>query len=327
MKKKARIAVTRKLPATVETQLGEIFDPKFNLDDTPFSESQLIRAVNWADILVPTVTDQVNAKVINAAGPNLKLIANFGVGVNHIDLEAAEAKGIQVSNTPDVLTEDTADLAMALIIMASRRLGEGERMVRAGDWTGWTPTQLMGNRVSGRSLGIIGMGRIGQALAKRARGFGMSIHYHNRKRLNLKIEHELKAKHWRSLDGMIANMEIISINTPLTPSTANILNAERLKRMQPSSVLINTSRGGLIDEEALVENLMKGRIAAAALDVFDGEPHVNPKLMDLENVVLLPHLGSATIEGRVAMGDKVILNAKRFIDGYPPPDKLILKLP
>ncbi|HIC60690.1 MAG TPA: D-glycerate dehydrogenase, partial [Rhodospirillales bacterium] len=226
-----------------------------------------------------------------------------------------------------VLTEDTADLAMALIIMASRRLGEGERMVRAGDWTGWTPTQLMGNRVSGRSLGIIGMGRIGQALAKRARGFGMSIHYHNRKRLNLKIERELKAKHWESLDGMIANMKIISINTPLTPSTANILNAERLKRMQPSSVLINTSRGGLIDEGALVENLMKGRIAAAALDVFDGEPHVNPKLMDLENVVLLPHLGSATIEGRVAMGDKVILNAKRFIDGHPPPDKLILELP
>ena len=242
-------------------------------------------------------------------------------------MEAAEAKGIQVSNTPDVLTEDTADLAMALIIMASRRLGEGERMVRAGDWTGWTPTQLMGNRVSGRSLGIIGMGKIGQALAKRARGFGMSIHYHNRKRLNLKIERELKAKHWESLDGMIANMKIISINTPLTPSTANILNAERLKRMQPSSVLINTSRGGLIDEEALVENLMKGRIAAAALDVFDGEPHVNPKLLDLENVVLLPHLGSATIEGRVAMGDKVILNAKRFIAGYPPPDKLIHELP
>ena len=200
-------------------------------------------------------------------------------------------------------------------------------MVRAGDWTGWTPTQLMGNRVSGRSLGIIGMGRIGQALAKRARGFGMSIHYHNRKRLNLKIERELKAKHWESLDGMIANMEIISINIPLTPSTANILNAERLKRMRPSSVLINTSRGGLIDEEALVENLMKGRIAAAALDVFESEPHVNPKLMDLENVVLLPHLGSATVEGRVAMGDKVILNAKRFIDGYQPPDKLILELP
>ena len=248
--------------------MEELSDAKFNLDDTPYSEPQLIRAVNWADILVPTVTDQVNAKVINAAGPNLKLIANFGVGVNHIDLEAAEAKGIQVSNTPDVLTEDTADLAMALIIMASRRLGEGERMVRAGDWTGWTPTQLMGNRVSGRSLGIIGMGRIGQALAKRARGFGMSIHYHNRKRLNLKIERELKAKHWESLDGMIANMEIISINTPLTPSTANILNAERLKRMQPSSVLINTSRGGLIDEEALVENLMKGPIAAATLDVI-----------------------------------------------------------
>ena len=327
MKKKARIAVTRKLPAIVETRLGEIFDSKFNLDDTPFSESQLIRAVNWADILVPTVTDQVNAKVINAAGPNLKLIANFGVGVNHIDLEAAEAKGIQVSNTPDVLTEDTADLAMALIIMASRRLGEGERMVRAGDWTGWTPTQLMGNRVSGRSLGIIGMGRIGQALAKRARGFGMSIHYHNRKRLNLKIERELKAKYWESLDGMIANMEIISINTPLTPSTANMLNAERLKRMQPNSVLINASRGGLIDEEALIENLKTGRITAAALDVFDGEPSINPMFMELENVVLLPHLGSATLEGRIAMGEKVILNAKQFTEGYPPPDKLIRDLP
>lgn len=231
MKKKARIAVTRTLPATVETQLGELFDPKFNLDDTPFSESQLIRAVNWADILVPTVTDQVNAKVINAAGPNLKLIANFGVGVNHIDLEVAGTKGIQVSNTPDVLTEDTADLAMALIMMASRRLGEGERMIRAGDWTGWTPTQLMGNRVSGTKSWHYWNGKNWASLGQTGTRFGMSIHYHNRKRLNLKIERELKAKHWESLDGMIANMEIISINTPLTSSTANILNAERLKRM------------------------------------------------------------------------------------------------
>ena len=327
MNKKAKIVVTRKLPDAVEAQMLEIFEAKFNLKDIPLSQSQLIKASNWADILVPTVTDQVNATVLNAAGSNLKLIANFGVGFNHIDLEAAKARGIQVSNTPDVLTEDTADLAMALIIMASRRLGEGERMVRGGTWKGWTPTQLMGNRVSGKRLGIIGMGRIGQALAKRARGFGMSIHYHNRKRLNLKIERELKSKHWESLDGMIANMDIVSINTPLTPSTANILNAERLKRMQTNSVLINTSRGGLIDEDALIENLKKGRITAAALDVFDGEPSVNPKFMELENVVLLPHLGSATLEGRIAMGEKVILNAKQFMEGYPLPDKLIRDLP
>ena len=327
MKKKARIAVTRKLPDAVEAQMLEIFDAKFNLKDTPLSQSQLIKASNWADILVPTVTDQVNAAVLNAAGSNLKLIANFGVGFNHIDLKAAKARGIQVSNTPDVLTEDTADLAMALIIMASRRLGEGERMVRRGTWNGWTPTQLMGNRVSGKRLGIIGMGRIGQALAKRARGFGMSIHYHNRKRLNLKIERELKSKHWESLDGMITNMDIVSINTSLTPSTANILNAERLSRMQTNSVLINTSRGGPIDEDALIANLKKGRITAAALDVFDGEPSINPKFMKLENVVLLPHLGSATLEGRIAMGEKVILNAKQFTEGYPTPDKLIRDLP
>ena len=326
MSEKARVIVTRRLPDPVETRLMELFDSKLNLDDTPLTQDELKDAVQNCDILVPTVTDTIDADVINAAGPDLKLMANFGVGVNHIDLEAAEARSIQVSNTPDVLTEDTADLAMALILMTPRRLSEGERMIRAGKWTGWTPTQLMGHRVAGKRLGIIGMGRIGRAVARRARGFGIAIHYHNRNRVHEDLETELEATYWENLDQMLGHMDIISINTPHTASTANILNADRLKLLQSHAIVINTSRGGLVDEEALIEALKSGAIAGAGLDVFDGEPAVNPKFMALENVVLLPHLGSATIEGRIAMGEKVIVNAKSFVDGHTPPDKVLSTL-
>ena len=327
MKKKARIIVTRKLPEMVETQIIKLFDTKLNTSNKPFTKKQLIEAVNEADVLVATVTDRIDKQVLKAAGPNLKLIANFGVGVDHIDLKTAHTLGSQVSNTPDVLTEDTADLAMALILMASRRLGEGERMVRAGKWSGWTPTQLMGGRVHRRNLGIIGMGRIGQALALRALGFGMSINYHNRKRLEVGIENNLNAKYWKNLDQMIGNTDILSINAPLTADTAKILNADRLGKMCPNSILINTARGGLIDEKALIRMLKDGSIAAAGLDVFDREPLINPQLLKLENVVLLPHLGSSTKEGRIAMGERVILNAKNVVNGLPPPDKVIFDMP
>ena len=323
MKKKGRIVVTRKLPDSVETQITKLFDTKLNSTDNPFTKKQLLEAATWADVMVVTFTDQIDKEIFKAASPNLKLIANFGVGVDHIDLEMAQTFGIQVSNTPDVLTEDTADLAMALILMASRRFGEGERMVRAGKWNGWTPTQLMGHRVHSRSLGIIGMGRIGQALALRALGFGMSINYHNRKRIEVDIENKLKAKYWNNLDQMIGSIDILSINAPLTPDTTKILSAARLERMRSNSILINTARGGLVDEEALIRILKKGPIAAAGLDVFDREPMVNPQLVQLENVVLLPHLGSATKEGRIAMGERVILNAMNVVNGRPPPDKVI----
>ena len=326
MSEKARVIVTRKLPDPVETRLMELFDTHLNLDDTPMTRDELTVAVQSSDILVPTVTDNIDAAVIAEAGPDLKLMANFGVGVNHIDLEAAETKGIQVSNTPDVLTEDTADLAMALILMTPRRLGEGERMIRAGTWTGWAPTQLMGHRVAGKRLGIIGMGRIGRAVAQRARGFGIAIHYHNRNRVHEDLESSLEATYWEDLDQMLRHMDIISINTPHTVSTVNILSAARLTLLQQHAIIINTSRGGLVDEEALIEALKSGSIAGAGLDVFDGEPAVNPKFLDLENVVLLPHLGSATIEGRIAMGEKVIVNAKSFVDGHTPPDKVLLTL-
>ena len=326
MSQNVRVIVTRKLPDPVEKQLCDLFDVRLNQNDTPLTKNDLQQAVQACDILVPTVMDNIDADVIKFAGPRLKLMANFGVGVNHIDLEAAEARGILVSNTPDVLTEDTADLTMALILMALRRLGEGERMIRSRNWSGWTPTQLMGRRVTKKRLGIIGMGRIGQALAERARGFGISIHYHNRNRIPEMLESRLAATYWSDLDQMLEYIDIISINTPHTPSTVNILNSARLKLLQSHAVVINTSRGGLVDEDALIEALKSGSIAAAGLDVFDGEPAINPELLKLENVVLLPHLGSATVEGRVAMGEKVIVNAKSFVDGTTPPDKVISSL-
>lgn len=322
-KKKPVVVVTRKLPDVIETRMMELFDTRLNQDDTPLSQLQLIEAVRGADVLVPTVTDRIDARVLSQAGPNLRLIASFGTGVDHIDLKTARQRGITVTNTPGVLTDDTADMAMTLILAVSRRVAEGERLVRSGEWKGWGPTTMLGSRLWGKRLGIIGLGRIGQALARRARGFGLSIHYHNRRRVHLDIEGELEAIYWESLDQMLARMDIVSVNCPHTPATFHLLSARRLQLLRPNAVVVNTSRGEIIDENALTRMLAQGQLAGAGLDVFEHEPAINPKLLALDNVVLLPHMGSATIEGRIDMGEKVIINIKTFCDGHAPPDRVL----
>ena len=322
-KKKPLVVVTRKLPDAIETRLMELFDVRLNVDDEAMSEAELTEAVKTADVLVPTITDTIDAKLIAAAGKKLKLIANYGTGVDHIDLAAAREKGITVTNTPDVLTEDTADMTMALILAVPRRLVEGERIVRSGDWSGWSPTWMLGHRIFGKRLGIIGMGRIGQAVACRARGFGLSIHYHNRNRVHEEIENELEATYWESLDQMLAHMDFVSVNCPHTPATYHLLSARRLKLLQPHAVIVNTARGEVIDENALTQVLQSGDIAGAGLDVFEHAPAVNPKLLALDNVVLLPHMGSATFEGRGDMGEKVVINIQTFVDDHTPPDRVI----
>jgi glyoxylate reductase len=323
--KKPLVVVSRKLPEAIETRMMELFDARLNVDDKPLTKAQLIEAVKTADVLVPTVTDKIGADVLGEAGPKLKLVANFGVGVDHIDLPTAKRKNLLVTNTPDVLTEDTADMTMALILAAPRRMGEGERLLRAGEWRGWAPTQLMGRRVSGKRLGIIGMGRIGTAVARRARGFGISIHYHNRKRVHPDTEAELEATFWESLDQMLAHMDIISVNCPSMPATFHLLSERRLQLLRPEAYLVNTARGNVVDEAALIKLLMAKKIAGAGLDVYENEPTVPPKLRNLDNVVLMPHMGSATVEGRIAMGEKVIVNIKTFIDGHKPPDRVLLE--
>ena len=322
-KKKPLVVITRKLPDAIETRLMELFDVRLNVDDEVMSEAKLTEAVKMADVLVPTITDTIDAKLIAAAGKKLKLIANYGTGVDHIDLAAAREKGITVTNTPDVLTEDTADMTMALILAVPRRLVEGERIVRSGDWSGWSPTWMLGHRIFGKRLGIIGMGRIGQAVARRARGFGLSIHYHNRNRVHEEIENELEATYWESLDQMLAHMDFVSVNCPHTPATYHLLSARRLKLLQPHAVIVNTARGEVIDENALTQVLQSGDIAGAGLDVFEHAPAVNPKLLALDNVVLLPHMGSATFEGRGDMGEKVVINIQNFVDDHTPPDRVI----
>ena len=323
MSSKVKVVVTRKLPDAVETRMMELFDTRLNLNDIALTHEELIMAVQSAEILVPTVTDNIDAEVINSAGDQLKMIANFGAGVDHVDLTAAAEKGIIITNTPDVLTEDTADLTMALVLMAPRRMGEGERFVRAKEWSGWTPTFMMGNRINGKRLGIIGMGRIGTAVAERARGFGLAVHYHNRHRVNEELERELEVTYWENLDQLLTHMDIVVVTCPSTPATYHLLSEQRLKLMQPHSYVVNTSRGNIIDETALVSLLEQGLIAGAGLDVFENEPAIHPKLYDMENVVILPHIGSSTIEGRVAMGERVIVNAKTFIDGHKPPNRVL----
>ena len=322
-KKKPLVVVTRKLPEAIETRMMELFDARLNIDDAAMSKQELIDAVKEADVLVPTVTDKIDAAVLAHAGPNLRLIANFGTGVDHVDLQTARSRGITVTNTPDVLTEDTADMTMALILSFSRRLAEGERLIRKGEWAGWGPTLMLGHRIWGKRLGIVGMGRIGRALARRAKGFGLSVHYHNRRRVHPEIEDELDATYWESLDQMLAHVDIVSVNCPHTPATYHLLSARRLKLMQPHAILVNTARGEIVDEPALTRMLADGEIAGAGLDVFEHEPAVNPKLLELQNAVLLPHMGSATIEGRVDMGEKVLINIKTFVDGHTPPDRVI----
>jgi glyoxylate reductase len=317
------VVVTRKLPDPVETRMMELFDTRLNRDDKELTQNELGEAVKNADVLVPTVTDNIDEAVLVQAGPRLKLIASFGTGVDHIDLAAARERGIAITNTPGVLTEDTADMTMALMLAVPRRLVEGEKLIRAGAWKGWSPTSMLGHRIWGKRLGIIGMGRIGQAVARRARGFGLSIHYHNRRRVHPDVEAELEATYWESLDQMLAHMDIVSVNCPHTPATYHLLSARRLKLMRPHVYIVNTSRGEVIDENALTQLLAEGGIAGAGLDVYEHEPAVNPKLTELDNVVLLPHMGSATLEGRVDMGDKVIVNIKTFVDGHNPPDRVL----
>ena len=321
--RKPKVVVTRRLPQVVETRMAELFDVELNLDDEPPVRELLEQAVASADVLVPTLSDRIDAALLEKAGPNLKLIANFGAGYDHIDLAAAKALGVTVTNTPGVLTEDTADLAMALILSVPRRISEGERRVRSGQWTGWAPTSMLGHRIGGKRLGIVGMGRIGQAVAMRARAFGLSIHYHNRHRLPAAVEAPLEATWWPTLDAMLERMDIISLNCPLSAETLHMIDAGRLARMASHSYLINVARGSLIDEEALVAALSTGSIAGAALDVFEKGARVGAELLALPNVVLLPHMASATFEGRQAMGEKVIANIRTFADGHRPPDQVL----
>jgi len=321
--RKPKVIVTRKLPDPVETRMRELFDAELNVDDTPMGPAELTAAVQRAEVLASTITDRITADVINAAGPQLKLIANFGVGFDHIDVAAANARGVIVTNTPGVLTEDTADLTMGLIMAASRRMIEGSNVTHSGGFHGWTPTWMLGRRLSGKRLGIVGMGRIGQALAKRAAAFGLSIHYHNRKPVSPRIAEELEATYWDSLDQMLARVDIVSVNCPHTPGTYHLLSARRLKLLQPHAILVNTARGEIIDEAALSGMLERGELAAAGLDVYEHEPVINPKLLKLPNVVLLPHMSSATIESRIDMGEKVIINIRTWMDGHKPPDRVI----
>jgi len=321
--KRPFVIVTRKLPDTIETRMMELFTCRLNLDDTPLSKPELIAAVRQADVLVPTVTDRIDAEVLEAAGPALKLVASFGTGVDHVDLAAAQRCGIIVTNTPGVLTEDTADMTMALILAISRRLAEGERLIRSGGWTGWGPTSVLGHRIWGKRLGILGMGRIGMALARRAKGFGLAVHYHNRRPVPEDVESALEATYWESLDQMLAHMDIVSVNCPHTPATYHLLSARRLRLLPPQAILVNTARGEIVDEEELVRLLETNAIAGAGLDVFEHEPAIDPRLRTLDNVVLRPHMGSATIEGRLAMGEKVIINIKTFADGHRPPDRVL----
>ena len=322
-KKKPLVVVTRKLPHAIETRMMELFDVRLNLNDKPMTTAQLSAAVREVDVLVPTVTDRIDAEVLAHAVRKLRLIANYGTGVDHIDLAAAAKRGITVTNTPDVLTEDTADMTIALILAVSRRLAEGERVLRAGAWKGWSPTWMLGQRISGKRLGIIGMGRIGSAVARRGRGFGLSVHYHNRHRVSPQMEAELEATYWESLDQMLARMDIISINCPHTPATYHLLSKRRLKLLQPHAYIVNTARGEVINENALIGLLEAGEIAGAGLDVYESEPALNAKLLKMDNVVLLPHMGSATIEGRQDMGEMVLINIQIFVDGHKPPNRVL----
>jgi glyoxylate reductase len=321
--KRPSVVVTRRLPAPVETRLVELFATRLRDPDTAMTREELAAALAAADVLVPTITDTIDAPLLAQAGPQLRLIANYGAGVDHIDVATARARGILVTNTPGTVTEDTADMTMALILAVTRRIPEGLALMQGGDWPGWSPMAMLGGRIAGRRLGILGMGRIGQAVARRAAAFGMQVHYHNRRRLHADVESALDATWWESLDQMLARMDVISVNCPHTPSTFHLLNARRLKLLKPSAVIVNTSRGEVIDENALTRGLRAGEIAGAGLDVFERGREMNPRLRELPNVVLLPHMGSATVEGRLEMGEKVILNIKTFADGHRPPDQVL----
>ena len=320
--RRPKLIVTRRLPALIEARMSELFEVELSEDDLPMSAKALAAAAARSDILVPTISDHIDAAVIAAGQDRLKLIANFGNGVDHIDLKAARSTGIIVTNTPGVLTEDTADMTMALILSVPRRLAEGEKLIRSGDWTGWSPGSMLGHRIGGKRLGIIGMGRIGQAVARRARAFDLAISYHNRHRLPDVVEADLAARYEPDLDKLLVENDIISIHCPHRPETENLISARRLALLAQHVYLINTARGSIVDEDALIERLESGAIAGAGLDVFAHEPAIDPRLLALDNVVLLPHMGSATFEGRAATGERVITNIRQWIDGDRPRDQV-----
>ncbi len=321
--KKLSVVVTRRLPEPVETRLSELFDVQLNDSDTPFSREQLVQAVKTADVLVPTLNDKIDARLLAQAGENLKLIANYGSGVDHIDVQTARQRGILVSNTPGVSSDDTADITMALMMAAMRRVREGSIHMQQGEWSGWSPTAFLGTRLAGKRLGILGMGQVGSAVARRANAFGMQVHYHNRKKVHPDTEAALNATYWESLDQMLARMDVVSIHCPATPSTFHLLNARRIKLMKPSAFVVNTSRGEVVDENALTRALRNNELAGAGLDVFEHGNEANPRLRKLDNVMLLPHMASATLESRLEMGEKVIINIKTFDDGHRPPDQVV----
>ena len=326
-KKKKIIIVTRKLPLEVETRMQELFDPQFNTTEQPLSREEMIKAVQTAEVLVPTVSDKIDAELISHAGPQLKMIASFGTGTDHIDVASAYKKGIIVTSTPGVSTDDTADMTMALILAVPRRIAEGTSLMQSGEsWPGWSPTWMLGRRLKGKKLGIIGLGRIGQGVAERARAFGLSIHYHGRRPVAKEIEEQLGATYYANLDDMLAEMDIISINCPYTPETYHLLSQERLAHIKPEAYIVNTARSEVIDQEALIECLQKGTIAGAALDVIENATDVDPRLIKLAQegkAVLVPHMGSATIESRIEMGEKVIINIQVYADGHRPPDRVL----
>jgi glyoxylate reductase len=318
-----RVVVTRKLPAPVERRLGELFDVRLNESDTPMTAEQIVAAADGAQVLVPTVTDRLDqALLARLARGGTKLIANYGAGVDHIDVASARANGLLVSNTPGVLADDVADMTLALILSIPRRLPEGQAIMQAGAWEGWSPMGMVGRRVAGKRLGILGMGYVGQAVARRAAPFGLDLHYHDRQRLRPETEEGLGLRWWESLDQMLARVDILTVHVPHTPATFHLLSARRLKLLKPEAIVINTARGEVVDENALTRMLKAGELAGAGLDVFEREPAVNPDLLGLPNVVLLPHMGSGTEEGRLEMGEKVILNVKTFADGHRPPDQV-----
>ena len=320
---KPKVVVTRRLPATVENRMKELFDVELNKNDIPMSAKELAVAMGKADILVPTISDTIDSKLLARAGENLRLIASYGAGFDHIDVQTARQRGILVSNTPGVLTDDTADMTLALMLGVMRRFQEGASLIQKKSWDGWSPSAMLGTRLGGKRLGILGMGRIGSAVATRAKAFGMEINYHNRKKLHPALEAPSEAIFWENFESMLAEIDVLSINCPHTPSTFHMINGGRLSLMKDSAFIVNTSRGEVIDENALARALKNKKLAGAALDVFEARKEVNPQLRDLPNVMLLPHMGSATDEARIEMGEKVIINIKTFIDGHRPPDQVV----
>ena len=321
--KQLKVVVTRKLPTLVEKRMSELFDVDLGENLHPMSYEDLSSAVAKADILVPSLGDKVNGHILTQPNSRIKLIANYGAGFDHIDIKTAFEKGIIVSNTPNVLSNDTADMTLALILSVPRKIYEGSIILRSGEWGGWAPTALLGNRIAGKKLGILGMGRIGQAVAERAASFGLEIHYHNRNQLHKKNETRLKSKYWRNLDDMLRRIDILTIHVPHTPSTFHLINERRLQLLSENAYIINTARGEIIDENALTRMLRSNRLAGAGLDVYENSKNINPRLRSLSNVLLLPHMGSATQESRLEMGEKVILNIKTFQDGHRPPDQVL----